>query len=608
MSTLASLARVLGACVLAVGLSAGAQEPQRSALRWRVIEPWIDPATGTGRFNHDRGLLTWDAMLKVGPDTVLGRYLERAQGLGFNGFCLSDTDVEANPAAVRSLCHYLKGLGISTFAYRDWNEAEGRVAHAIDDPRPRSSPALNPFGAQARAFWRARIARDWELVPELAGYRMDGAEYYFSNGAPWMGSGSGTEGKTGWECAREAIRLVAGELAPHGGTLFWESCEDDPWGQRQEAWYYRGMTGEIPSNAFVIIKDHYWDFHPGWPPHPLAGALTKDALGRSPYLTSIQLPGEYTGANDVPWCRVSDITETLGLIAATGQQGIWVVDQPLSRAPWDHPLNGVNWYALREAMRNPNAEPAALELAWARAEFGPEAAPVLVEILKQTTEAARGMYEFAGLWNACHSRFPGLKYLDSHLCGPYRQVRRMTGMMGFILPLDMYPPGQAERLRADSRTRMVFNQYPITAELKAQAMAEKDGGVAAMNKAIVLWESLRGRVGPQRHAEILSGLKANRDDAIAFRWMMDLYFDLKLGKLTEARIDAALDACRNLSGCAVPQPLDPRPAQVTSVAPASLKTFAEELRRELRHPALEPYWQDHPTGVVSVEPSAQDNL
>ena len=86
--------------------------------------------------------------------------------------------------------------------------------------------------------------------------------------------------------------------------------------------------------------------------------------------------------------------------------------------------------------------------------------------------------------------------------------------------------------------------------------------------------------------------------------MMELYMDWKLGTLTEPEIDMALKACQGLEGRVVPQPLDPDPKIVTIVMPASLKTFAEELRRELRRPSIEEYWRRHPTGIVVVTPDS----
>ncbi|MDA0991768.1 MAG: hypothetical protein O3A51_13585 [Verrucomicrobia bacterium] len=268
----------------------------------------------------------------------------------------------------------------------------------------------------------------------------------------------------------------------------------------------------------------------------------------------------------------------------------------------------MNWYAITRLMRDPGADPAEIKLTWAEDEFGREAAPVVLSVLDRVTEAARGALEFDALWTACHSRFPSLDYLDSHLCGPYRRVLRMEGLMGFVLPLDMYPPQRAADIRANPATRLVFNQVPITPTLKAEAMAQKEGAVRRMEEAIALWRSLNGKIDPGRHQNILVGLEGNRDDALIFRHMMDLYMDWKLGVLTETKIDAALTASRGRRGILVPDPLSETPQKFPGFDPASLKTFSEQLRRELNEPWIEKFWQDNPIGVGTLEPESDETV
>jgi hypothetical protein len=286
-------------------------------------------------------------------------------------------------------------------------------------------------------------------------------------------------------------------------------------------------------------------------------------------------------------------------ITATGQQGLWVVALPLPTRPWDHPLNCVNWYAVARYLREPGLSPAKVKMDWARATYGEAGTGAVVQVLDDVTAAARGTLEFDALFGAAHSRFPTLPYLDSHLCGPLRRAARMKGMMGLALPLDMYPPEIAAQIRAEPRTRLVFNQAPVDAQLEGEALAQKDAAVGRMRSAIAAWHGLEGKIDPRQYAEVLAGLKGNLNDAIIFRRMMELYFGWKLGKLTEGRIDAALEACRGLQGRIVPDPLDPHPAPVTVVEPASFRTFAEELRQELRHPGLEEYWRRNPDPHVT---------
>ena len=577
-----------------------------SPFPWRIAEVWLEP-DGKELFTHGGSILTWDAMLDTKPDSPLGRYIAQLRLWGFNGIAFY-CDPEANPKAMRNFCHYLKKNGIGMFIRREWHEVETGKSWPVrqGDARPRSSPKLSPYNEQVRAYWEQRIEKDYQMIPELAGYRMNATEFYFVNGAPWMGEGPECNTKTGRECARDAIRLVANLLAKHGGRLFWETCQDDPVGQRHEFHYFRDMTGEIPNNSLVVIKGFYWDFHPRWPRHPLYDVIAKDASGRSPYATSIQQPGEYCGVHDFPWCLVEDFSAAFCDAHATGQQGMWVMAQPHPDG-WDHPLNLVNWYAIQRLLRDPLADPATMKVEWARETFGGKAAPTVVTVLDRVTEAARGMYEFDALWTGNHSQFPTLDYLDSHLCGPYRQTPRMKGMMGLVLPLDMYSPARAAEIRANPQTRMVFNQYPITPALKAEAMAQKDAAVRSMEEALSLWRSLPGTIKEEQYRKILAGLEGNLADTIIFRHMMDVYMDWKLGVLTEAKIDAALEACRELKGIVVPAPLDPHPKKTTIVEPASLKSFAEQLRKDLKEPWVEDYWRKNPIGVGVLEPIEYPN-
>ena len=51
-------------------------------------------------------------------------------------------------------------------------------------------------------------------------------------------------------------------------------------------------------------------------------------------------------------------------------------------------------------------------------------------------------------------------------------------MMGLLLPLDMYAPEIAAQIRADPKTRLVFNQVPITAKLKSDVPVRQQEAVA----------------------------------------------------------------------------------------------------------------------------------
>ena len=543
-------------------------------------------------------IFTWDDALNPQPNSPLGRFVTRMRELGFNGLALED-DPDKHQQELRSFARYLKQNGIALIVRRDWCETE--IGYSIpitrSFARPRTSSKLCPYDDEVRDYWEKRVARDFEMMPDLGGYRTTGTEFYFINGTPWMCDCGECRQRTGRERTRDAIRLMAGLVGQHGGTLFWETCQDDPWGQRQEAYYFRDFTGEIPDNALVVLKRLYFDYHPYFPRHPLYDTIAVNDHGQSPYMTSVPIPNEWMGVHRLPWCNVDEWGGAFQDMVTTGQQGVWVFDI-VERGSWDPPLNRVNWYSMARYMRDPHADPEEIKLTWATEEFGEKVAPQVVGVLDKATDAVRGMYYFDGLWTVHQSALSNLEYMDSHMCGPYRQSKRMAGMMGLAWPLDMYAPSRAEEIRADPRTRLAFNQVPITPKLKAEAMVQKDEAVRLMGESVALWRSLEGKMDAGPHRTTLAGLEGHLDDALILRHAMDLYMDWKLGVLTETKIDAVLEACQGLRGILVPEPLteEPKGRGEGASNPASLKTLAEQLRQDLREPWVEAYWHEHATG------------
>ena len=572
----------------------------RFAFKWRVIEPWHAP-DGISLFSHGGNIFTWADMLNTQASSPLGQYVAQVRSWGFNAMAVWGKP-EQNPQAMRNFARYLKKNGIRMIIRRPWPEAEREcIKPEAVGSTPRTWHKLCPYNEEVRGYWADRITRDFEMIPDLGGLCINCSEFYYANGTPWMCHCPTCRTQPPRERTRAAIQMMGKLLAARGGTLFWETCQDDPWGQRHEAQYFRDLTGEIPDNCFILIKRFYWDFVSRWPRHALYDTITTDARNLSPYVTSIQQPGEYQGVHDFPWSLVEEFGQAFRDMAATGQQGAWVMGL-VHPDGWDHPLNMVNWYAIARYMSDPHADPAGLPLAWAREQFGDDAAPVVTAVVAKVTEAARGMFEFDTLWTANHSRFPTLEYLDSHISGPYRQTKRMAGMIGLILPLDMYSPERAAEIRADPRTRLAFNQMPMTAGLKAEAMEQKEAAVQLMRESIALWHSLEGKIDGATYHRVMSGLEGNLNDTIIFRSAMDLYMDWKLGTLTEEKINAALQKCRGLRGIVVPDALDENPKKVTNIEPASLATLARQLRRDLRKPWVENYWREHPLGAGVVDP------
>ena len=609
----------LGATAAGLLATQARESPQSGRFPWRVIELWHTPDNSVTWWTRNGNILTWADMLHTQPASPLGRYITQLGRWGFNAMNLSDrVNPDQNLEAVRNFARYLKDHGIRLVLSRGWSSARragGEVAK-LPDGEGGFSEKLCPYQPAVHEYWRARVSRDFQILPEIAAYHMGGGR----DDGPWACNCAECQKRTPRERTLDAIQLISTLLEKHGATLIWSAVQDDPWHMRVETDLYSDLAGKVPPNVLVRAVGNYWDFHPGWPIHSVLDGARKDAQGKSPYITTIQEPGEYRGMHEFPWPMVDEWSETFRNMANTGQQGAWVVTEVLPDG-WDHPLNMVNWHAIETYMRDPFADPAKIKLEWAEQRFGAQAGQAMPEILDKIRESARGMYEFDALGNHKHSRFPWLEYLDCHYCGPYRQLKRVKGMMGMNLPLDMYPPSRAAEIKANPKTRMVFNSVPITRQLRAEAMAQKDNAVQLIEQAIKQWGDLKGAIPAEEHAKIAAGLQANRADTIVFRGLMDLFMDWKLGVLTSSKIDAVLAASHGLRGAIVPEPLLVTSPETTSGGPgdgwtpgavrtqagssapqdrtpATLASVAGQLRRDLRTPWVEEFWKSHPTGVL----------
>lgn len=159
----------------------------------------------------------------------------------------------------------------------------------------------------------------------------------------------------------------------------------------------------------------------------------------------------------------------------------------------------------------------------------------------------------------------------------------------------MYSADRAGEIKAEPRTQLAFTPAPITEELAAEMLAEKNEAIVLTREAVDLWRSLEGRMDRSLHEQILHLLEGNIHDAILWRMAIGLYMDMKLGRLTEEQIDAVLSECetRRLKGTIVDDPLDPSPRQTDcGHEPSSLKFFAEQVREEINKPCLDKYWSE----------------
>ena len=524
------------------------------------------------------------------PKSKTVEFVKYCKEMGFNIMSVT-LDPETNMEASSAFASHLKDNGMGMIIIRGWGELEGIPAWPplIKIPEAKKSRKLCPYSHETRQYWEKRIAEDYKKMPDLYGYKIIAGSYYYAKGAPWLCDCENCSKLTEKEKTRDAIRLIANILGKYSGILIWETTQDDPGGQYEEMECFKNMTGEIPENAVITFKWYYWDYHSGYPRHPLFETLKKDKNGKSPYGLKIQLSGEYRGVNNIPWSMVKEWSRVMHDAHKTGQVCLFV-DADLGFDNWDHPLNMVNWHAVSRYMKDPLSDPDDISMEWAVNTYGKEAAPTVIKVLDKMTLAAKRMFEFKGLWTQNHSYLPDLEYLDTRLCGPCRQSPRRKGMMGHTWPLDMYTPERASEIKKEDSTRLCFTPEKITKELKREMIEEKKQAIDLAREAAELWKSLKNLIGGKEYEEILGLLSGNIDDSILWFMAMDMYMDLKIGILTEERIDEILMECKekDLKGTILGNPLDAADQEGEGIiTPSTLKLFSEELRKEIRTPELD---------------------
>ena len=580
-------------------------------LPWRVFSFW-QPVDGDVLFTDQLTVLTSDEMLRPTPESRLGQFVDLLVDLKFNVLDLRYYEPE-HREALAVFSPYVKSRGMRMVIGRQWTELEhGRMEllPVHNRERQRTSKLLCPFNPQVRRFWKESIARDFDQIPDLGGICFGATtEYYYGNGAPWMCDCDQCSAISRRERLIVALNFLGELLANHDAILIWNSHQDDPWGQRSEVELYSDLTGHIPDNVLVIFSDIYFDQQPGWPRGPMYDHVKPPVTGRAPYLARVQLPGQYRGTHLFAASMVEDWAETFDYIRRLKLSGLWVFGF-INRTEWDHPWNMSHWYGISRYVADPDVTPQQILSEWATQTYGLEAAPAVVEMIRLSYPAAIKLFTCEGLMSSSRSQLAALTYMDSHMCGPYRQMARVPGNIGTNFPLDMYPLQRAEKIKTDPNVRLIFTSEPITAAHKDRAMAEKDEAIQLIDRMIGLWRSVGDKVDPSIHTTLMDRLQNNRVDAMVFKAALDLYFDWKLGTLTNTRIDHVIAEFNGLHGGIIPDPSGPPPTHRRSSEDditRNLRSFAEEIRRDMVEPWIEKHFKANPlsSGIVPESSETQ---
>ncbi|MET7814688.1 alpha-glucuronidase [Streptomyces sp. NPDC005395] len=341
------------------------REEHRPALALRMLDHWdnvaVHPVMGQVERGYAGGSLFWsDGRARDGLDRVraYGRLLAAC---GINAVCVNNVNVHETEAhlltdrigEVAAIAGALRPYGVRTHLSVTF------AAPVVLGPLP----TADPLDERVRRWWAGVTERVYETIPDFGGYVVKAD----SEGQP----GPFAYGRT----HADGANLLAGALAPYGGTVHWRAFVYDhrqDWRDRStdraRAAYdhFVPLDGEFAANAVLQVKHGPMDFQVREPVSPLIGAMPRTRLA-----VEVQATQEYTGQQrHVCWLgpmwsealrfrpdgevSVGRLADALVAVSNVGDDPFWT----------GHPLAQANLYTFGRLAWDPAADPGAVLDEW----------------------------------------------------------------------------------------------------------------------------------------------------------------------------------------------------------------------------------------------------
>ncbi|MFJ2441662.1 MULTISPECIES: alpha-glucuronidase [unclassified Streptomyces] len=539
-----------------------ARETHRPALALRMLDHWdnvaVHPVMGQVERGYAGGSLFWRDGLARGSRDELARvrsYGRLLAACGVNAVAVNNVNVHTAEAhlltdrvgEVAAIADTLRPYGIRT--HLSVSFASPVVLGGL--------PTADPLHTAVSDWWAETTGRVYAAIPDFGGYVVKAD----SEGRP----GPFTYGRS----HTDGANMLAGALAPYGGTVHWRAFVYDhrqDWRDRStdraRAAYdhFAPLDGEFAPNAVLQVKHGPLDFQPREPVSPVLGAMPNTRLA-----VEFQATQEYTGQQrHVCWLgpmwsgtlrfrpggegrpSIGELVRGGGLVAVSnaGDDPFWT----------GHPLAQANLYAVGRLAWRPDADPRAILDEWAELTFvpGESADPArlrdgLRAVLggswrtyeKYTAPLGVGFmvrpghhygpsadgYEYSP-WGTYH-------FADRDGVGVDRSRATGTGFAGqYAKPwAEVYESADT----CPDELLLFFHHVPYghvlhSGDTVIQHIYDTHfDGVEEAEKARAVWAGLTGLVAPARHARVAERYEEQVRDAREWRDHINTYFFRKSG-------------------------------------------------------------------------------
>lgn len=359
------------------------------STRNRILNHWDNIQGSIERGYAGNTLWRWSQL----PGTLDPRYTDYARACASVGINVSVlNNVNAQAESLRS--DYLAKTAALADVFRPYGIRVALTARFDAPIRLDGLATADPTDPQVIAWWQAKAAEIYALIPDFAGFLVKAD----SEGQP----GPHTYGLT----HEHGANLFGDALAPHGGLVMWRTFSVNPPGfyppspsnnepVSHSYKTFQPLDGRFRPNVIVQPKTGPRDFQPREIANPLFGALRQ-----TPTLLEAQITQEYLGhevhlvylapmwrevldfdthANG-PGTTVARIMDgsVFGNHSLNGMAG--VANTGDIRNWTGHPFAQANWYAFGRLAWDVDLSSETIAEEWVRLTFGNDPAVVVTAV------------------------------------------------------------------------------------------------------------------------------------------------------------------------------------------------------------------------------------
>lgn len=514
----------------------------------RMLNHWDNLTRHVERGYAGESIWDWHKL----PDYLSPRYTDYARAnasIGINATVLNNVNASAQQLTpmyiekAAALADVFRPYGIRVFL-------SARFSAPVEIGGLKTADPLDP---QVRNWWKAKADEIYQAIPDFGGFLVKAN----SEGQP----GPQDYGRT----HADGANMMADAVKPHGGKVIWRAfvySHETPDDRAKQAYNeFVPLDGKFRDNVMVQVKNGAIDFQPREPFHPLFGAMPK-----TPLMMEFQITKEYLGfATHLAYLgplfeetlRADTHAKGKGSTVAkvvdgelhgyklTGMAGVANIgsDRNWSGSHFDQ----ANWYVFGRLAWDPELSSRDIAQEWTRMTFSNDDDVVepIVAMMMGSREAVVDYMTPMGLHHLMgrsHHYGPG-PWVEGGPRADWTSVyyhRASKGGIGFDRTtrgsdaVSQYAKPVAARFDDAAETPeeflLWFHHLPWDYTTKSgrplwdELVHRYSRGVDYVRGMRRDWDGLKGRIDPERHAQVATFLEIQEKEAQWWRDASIAYF------------------------------------------------------------------------------------